>query len=107
MTVLITADNFVFYIRKQKEGNFDVVSGTRYIGSGGVYGWDLKRKLIRYLLSGSHCRGESRKLIKWGAGHENYLGIQLEVSIKNRIKLPWCMKYDFHAVLDYIFMCYT
>ncbi|NXE00669.1 DPM1 mannosyltransferase, partial [Chaetorhynchus papuensis] len=32
--------------RKQKEGNFDIVSGTRYKGNGGVYGWDLKRKLI-------------------------------------------------------------
>ncbi|NXU52017.1 DPM1 mannosyltransferase, partial [Turnix velox] len=31
---------------KQKEGNFDIVSGTRYKGNGGVYGWDLKRKLI-------------------------------------------------------------
>ncbi|NWI55390.1 DPM1 mannosyltransferase, partial [Calyptomena viridis] len=31
---------------KQKEGNFDIVSGTRYRGNGGVYGWDLKRKLI-------------------------------------------------------------
>ncbi|XP_075236413.1 dolichyl-phosphate mannosyltransferase subunit 1 [Lycorma delicatula] len=26
--------------------DFDVVSGTRYKGSGGVYGWDFKRKLI-------------------------------------------------------------
>ncbi|XP_046842041.1 dolichol-phosphate mannosyltransferase subunit 1-like [Xenia sp. Carnegie-2017] len=34
------------FIRKQKEGDYDVISGTRYIGSGGVYGWDLKRKLI-------------------------------------------------------------
>ncbi|XP_040293243.1 dolichol-phosphate mannosyltransferase subunit 1 [Bufo bufo] len=34
------------FINKQKEGNFDIVSGTRYIGNGGVYGWDLKRKLI-------------------------------------------------------------
>ncbi|NXS13804.1 DPM1 mannosyltransferase, partial [Neodrepanis coruscans] len=31
---------------KQKEGNFDIVSGTRYRGNGGVHGWDLKRKLI-------------------------------------------------------------
>uniref|UniRef100_A0A9L0IUX3 Dolichol-phosphate mannosyltransferase subunit 1 n=1 Tax=Equus asinus TaxID=9793 RepID=A0A9L0IUX3_EQUAS len=30
----------------QKEGNFDIVSGTRYKGNGGVYGWDLKRKII-------------------------------------------------------------
>lgn len=34
------------FIRIQKEWNYDLVSGTRYIGSGGVYGWDLKRKLI-------------------------------------------------------------
>ncbi|XP_040007781.1 dolichol-phosphate mannosyltransferase subunit 1 isoform X2 [Xiphias gladius] len=30
----------------QKEGNYDLVSGTRYQGNGGVYGWDLRRKLI-------------------------------------------------------------
>lgn len=34
------------FIKKQKEGDFDLVSGTRYIGSGGVNGWDFKRKLI-------------------------------------------------------------
>ncbi|KAJ6665657.1 hypothetical protein lerEdw1_002027 [Lerista edwardsae] len=34
------------FIRTQKEGNFDIVSGTRYKGNGGVHGWDLKRKLI-------------------------------------------------------------
>ncbi|XP_017670799.1 dolichol-phosphate mannosyltransferase subunit 1 isoform X1 [Neopelma chrysocephalum] len=34
------------FLRKQKEGNFDIVSGTRYKGNGGVYGWDLRRKLI-------------------------------------------------------------
>lgn len=34
------------FIAKQKEGNFDIVTGTRYAGNGGVYGWDLKRKLI-------------------------------------------------------------
>ncbi|XP_064611201.1 dolichol-phosphate mannosyltransferase subunit 1-like [Liolophura sinensis] len=34
------------FIRKQKENDLDVVSGTRYTGSGGVYGWDVKRKLI-------------------------------------------------------------
>lgn len=26
--------------------DFDLVSGTRYVGNGGVYGWDFKRKLI-------------------------------------------------------------
>ncbi|GMM36719.1 dolichyl-phosphate beta-D-mannosyltransferase [Saccharomycopsis crataegensis] len=34
------------FIKKQKEGNFDIVTGTRYAGNGGVYGWDLKRKLV-------------------------------------------------------------
>lgn len=34
------------FIKKQKEGNFDLVSGTRYAGGGGVNGWDLKRKII-------------------------------------------------------------
>uniref|UniRef100_A0A3Q3DUW3 Dolichol-phosphate mannosyltransferase subunit 1 n=1 Tax=Hippocampus comes TaxID=109280 RepID=A0A3Q3DUW3_HIPCM len=33
-------------LRKQKEGDYDLVSGTRYRGNGGVYGWDLRRKLI-------------------------------------------------------------
>jgi len=34
------------FIKKQVEGNYDVVSGTRYSGDGGVNGWDLKRKII-------------------------------------------------------------
>ncbi|KAK3086650.1 hypothetical protein FSP39_021391 [Pinctada imbricata] len=34
------------FIKKQKEGDCDIVSGTRYIGDGGVYGWDLKRKIV-------------------------------------------------------------
>jgi len=34
------------FIKKQTEGDLDVVSGTRYAGSGGVNGWDLKRKII-------------------------------------------------------------
>lgn len=33
-------------IRKQKEGDFDIVTGTRYAGSGGVSGWDVRRKLV-------------------------------------------------------------
>ncbi|KAK5652080.1 hypothetical protein OQA88_10856 [Cercophora sp. LCS_1] len=32
-------------IAKMKEGDYDIVTGTRYAGDGGVYGWDLKRKL--------------------------------------------------------------
>ncbi|XP_071447962.1 dolichol-phosphate mannosyltransferase subunit 1 [Hetaerina americana] len=34
------------FISKQKENDYDVVSGTRYVGDGGVYGWDFKRKLV-------------------------------------------------------------
>ncbi|QIW95134.1 hypothetical protein AMS68_000652 [Peltaster fructicola] len=33
-------------IKKQKEGDWDIVTGTRYAGDGGVYGWDLKRKMV-------------------------------------------------------------
>ncbi|KAJ9668043.1 dolichol-P-mannose synthesis [Coniosporium apollinis] len=33
-------------IRLQKSKNYDIVTGTRYAGDGGVYGWDLKRKLV-------------------------------------------------------------
>ena len=33
-------------ISKQAEEDYDVVSGTRYAGDGGVNGWDLKRKII-------------------------------------------------------------
>jgi len=33
-------------IAKQEEGGYDLVSGTRYAGDGGVNGWDLKRKVI-------------------------------------------------------------
>jgi len=32
-------------IKKQKEKDYDVVTGTRYVKSGGVWGWDLRRKL--------------------------------------------------------------
>ncbi|XP_070574179.1 dolichol-phosphate mannosyltransferase subunit 1-like isoform X2 [Ptychodera flava] len=34
------------FIEKQKEKSYDIISGTRYIGSGGVHGWDFRRKLI-------------------------------------------------------------
>jgi dolichol-phosphate mannosyltransferase len=33
-------------IAKQRSEDFDIVTGTRYAGNGGVYGWDLKRKLV-------------------------------------------------------------
>lgn len=34
------------FIAKQKSKNYDIVTGTRYAGDGGVYGWDFKRKLV-------------------------------------------------------------
>ncbi|OQV24847.1 Dolichol-phosphate mannosyltransferase subunit 1 [Hypsibius exemplaris] len=34
------------FIRKQREADYDIVSGSRYVESGGVFGWDLKRKVI-------------------------------------------------------------
>lgn len=34
------------FIAKQRAANLDIVTGTRYAGNGGVYGWDLKRKVI-------------------------------------------------------------
>ncbi|KAJ1852793.1 dolichol-P-mannose synthesis [Coemansia sp. RSA 1822] len=33
------------FIRVQKQRDYDIVTGTRYAGNGGVYGWDLRRKL--------------------------------------------------------------
>ena len=33
-------------IATQKRTDCDIVTGTRYAGDGGVYGWDLKRKLV-------------------------------------------------------------
>jgi len=33
------------FIQKQQETGCDLVSGTRYKSGGGVYGWDLNRKL--------------------------------------------------------------
>lgn len=32
-------------IAKQKSGDYDIVTGTRYAPGGGVYGWDLKRRM--------------------------------------------------------------
>jgi len=33
-------------LKTQVEGNYDLVSGTRYAMGGGVFGWDFMRKLI-------------------------------------------------------------
>ena len=33
------------FIKKQKQTDADIVSGTRYLPEGGVFGWDLRRKL--------------------------------------------------------------
>jgi dolichol-phosphate mannosyltransferase len=38
---------FIFeMIQLQKTADYDIVTGTRYAGNGGVYGWDLKRKFV-------------------------------------------------------------
>ncbi|CAD6997465.1 probable dolichol-phosphate mannosyltransferase [Ceratitis capitata] len=34
------------FIELQAKEDYDIVSGTRYSGDGGVFGWDFKRKLI-------------------------------------------------------------
>jgi len=34
------------FIALQKKDNLDIVTGTRYEGNGGVYGWDFYRKLV-------------------------------------------------------------
>ncbi|XP_055349599.1 dolichol-phosphate mannosyltransferase subunit 1-like [Paramacrobiotus metropolitanus] len=34
------------FIEKQKEQDYDIVTGSRYIERGGVYGWDLRRKVV-------------------------------------------------------------
>ena len=39
----------------QKRQDYDIVTGTRYSGDGGVYGWNLKRKTIRSLLNIVDC----------------------------------------------------
>ena len=31
--------------RVQAKGDYDIVTGTRYVTGGGVHGWDLRRKL--------------------------------------------------------------
>ncbi|CAK8694094.1 unnamed protein product [Clavelina lepadiformis] len=34
------------FIKRQKAGDYDIITGTRYVGDGGVYGWDWWRKLV-------------------------------------------------------------
>jgi len=34
------------FIALQQKNNLDIVTGTRYSGNGGVYGWDFYRKLV-------------------------------------------------------------
>jgi dolichol-phosphate mannosyltransferase len=33
-------------VKVQQTEDYDIVTGTRYAGDGGVYGWDLKRKFV-------------------------------------------------------------
>merc|ERR1712226_1529706 len=46
-------------IKKQEEGDYDLVSGTRYAGDGGVNGWTLKEKSSpeEPILSPRSCSG--------------------------------------------------
>mmetsp|Transcript_35749 Transcript_35749/g.47174 ORF Transcript_35749/g.47174 Transcript_35749/m.47174 type:complete len:243 (+) Transcript_35749:89-817(+) len=34
------------FIKRQAEADYDIVTGTRYKYGGGVYGWDLRRKVV-------------------------------------------------------------
>lgn len=34
------------FLKLATDNNYDIVTGTRYAGDGGVYGWDYKRKII-------------------------------------------------------------
>lgn len=38
-------EDILKFIKKQKEQNYDVVTGTRYQKEGGIYGWGIMRKL--------------------------------------------------------------
>jgi len=43
------------FIAEQRKWNYDVVTGTRYLPGGGVYGWNFKRKIIS---RGANCLAE-------------------------------------------------
>ncbi|KAJ0396841.1 hypothetical protein P43SY_001788 [Pythium insidiosum] len=50
------------FIAKQASGDYDIVTGTRYVQGGGVFGWDLRRKLtsrvanyLATVLLNPHC----------------------------------------------------
>ncbi|KAG0747301.1 hypothetical protein G6F57_002022 [Rhizopus arrhizus] len=45
-TAQVYTSNDQLQHRLQQQNNYDIVSGTRYKNGGGVYGWDLKRKLV-------------------------------------------------------------
>lgn len=49
------------FILKQREGKFDVVTGTRYRGKGGVYGWNWRRKLTSV---GANLLAQVRRVCK-------------------------------------------
>jgi len=38
--------DIIKFIEKQKENDYDIVTGTRYVSGGGVYGWGVYRKLV-------------------------------------------------------------
>ena len=40
------------FIKKQREGDYDIVTGSRYLPGGGVAGWNLQRKILS---CGANC----------------------------------------------------
>lgn len=44
--ILLSKLCLLLNLRLQEQKNYDIVTGTRYIEGGGVFGWDLKRKLV-------------------------------------------------------------
>ncbi|CAG7819287.1 unnamed protein product [Allacma fusca] len=34
------------FVELQEKNNYDIVTGTRYVGDGAVFGWDFRRKLV-------------------------------------------------------------
>ena len=46
LSLVVPCNPISLFGRVQREGDLDIVSGTRYSSGGGVYGWDLRRKLI-------------------------------------------------------------
>jgi dolichol-phosphate mannosyltransferase len=63
MVVYVYQPKFIpEFIAAQAQSNCDIVTGTRYVSGGGVFGWDLRRKLtsrvanyLATVLLNPHC----------------------------------------------------